>query len=288
MTARHPQLGSTSAPVGQQRPTNPDPYKWHAIGMAAVFTLTLPSILALIVWAQPAPPVPEWSVEAATLGVDRFVISSGASTYANSCAVCHGPQGDGVHGLGKPLRNSAFVQEQTDEQLIVLITDGRKPGAPENTTGALMPARGAQALSDDRIAAVTTYLRTMQEPGVPPVSMEPWNLVGREDSTGPIGAIELAEHPGYELYVSSCAACHGQGAEGIDGLGLPLTTSGFVLGIDDAALIKFIKSGRASWDASNTTGMDMPPKGGNPAITDDQLQTIVDYLRALQKEAMGS
>jgi len=46
--------------------------------------------------------------------------------------------------------------------------------------------------------------------------------------------------------------------------------------------------GRASWDENNTTGLDMPPKGGNPAITDDQLQSIVDYLRALQKEAMGS
>lgn len=269
-----------------QNTANPDPYFWHAISMIAVFTVTLPALLLAVVWANPAPPVAEWSVEAAALGVDRFVLVSGASTYQNSCAICHGAEGDGVHSLGKPLRNSAFVQDQPDSELIALITDGRKPTDPGNTTGALMPARGAQSLDDNAIAAVVTYLRVMQEPGVPPVSMDPWNIVGRESSGGPVGAIELADHSGFELYKNSCAACHGTGAEGVEGLGLPLTTSGFILGIDDTTLIRFIKSGRASWDASNTTGIDMPPKGGNPAITDEQLQTIVDYLRALQEEAM--
>ncbi len=282
-----------------RRSGNPDPYRWPAMAMAAVFTLTLPAIIAVIVVSQPGPG--SRSMQTATsrpnlvagsasgpAGASVMPASLGQATYAQSCAVCHGPSGDGVHSLGKPLRNSAFVQEQSDEQLIAVITDGRKPSDPGNTTGALMPARGAQSLGDDKITAVVAYLRSMQEPGVPPVSTEPWNLVGRDDAGGSGSAIELTEHPGYQLYISSCAACHGEGAEGVDGLGLPLTTSGFVLGSTDTDLIRFIKSGRASWDANNTTGIDMPPKGGNPAITDQQLQTIVDYLRALQKKAMGS
>jgi disulfide bond formation protein DsbB len=267
--------------------------------MAAVFTLTIPAILAVIVFLQPQPgarsarsmssaPTIFAGSGSGPAGVAITPASLGQATYAQSCAVCHAPDGSGVHSLGKPLRNSAFVQEQTDEQLVAVITDGRKPSDPGNTTGALMPARGAQALSDQKINAVVAYLRTMQEPGVEPVSLEPWNIVGRETGGEPVGAIELTSHAGYDLFVASCAACHGQGAEGIDGIGLPLTTSGFVLGVNDEDLIKFIKSGRASWDMNNTTGIDMPPKGGNPAITDDQLQTIVDYLRALQKEAMGS
>ncbi|GAB5495675.1 MAG: hypothetical protein Phyf2KO_07550 [Phycisphaerales bacterium] len=285
MATTRTQQGSPTATHIHQV-SKPDPYFWHAVVMVAAVTVTLPALLLIVIWANPAPPIAEWSVEAAALGVDRIVLVSGASTYNNSCAVCHGPEGDGVHSLGKPLRNSAFVQQQPDSELIALITDGRKPTDPGNTTGALMPARGAKSLDDDTIAAVVTYLRTMQEPGVQPVSMEPWNIVGRESSEGPVSAIEIADHVGHQLYLNSCAACHGNGAEGIDGLGLPLTTSGFILGIDDPTLIKFIKSGRASWDASNTTGIDMPPKGGNPAITDEQLQTIVDYLRALQEEAM--
>jgi disulfide bond formation protein DsbB len=121
--------------------------------------------------------------------------------------------------------------------------------------------------------------------------MAAWQLKPSEDGSGAIptiAGIELTTHPGYDLFVASCAACHGQGGQGLEGLGLPLTTSGFVRGKNDKDLITFIKMGRASWDENNTTGLDMPPKGGNPAITDDQLQSIVDYLRALQKEAMGS
>jgi len=87
--------------------------------------------------------------------------------------------------------------------------------------------------------------------------------------------------------VASCASCHGQGAEGIEGVGLPLSTSGFVRGASDKDLINFIKMGRPMWDENNVTGMDMPPKGGNPAITDEQLQSIVDYLRAVQASATG-
>lgn len=192
-----------------------------------------------------------------------------------------------MHSLGKPLHNSAFVQGQSDEQLFALIIDGRKPGDPANTTGALMPSRGARSLSDDAVNAVIGYLRTIQEPGVEPVSVEPWNIVGGDHGGGGSTAVELTDHAGYALFVSSCSACHGQGGEGIEGLGLPMTTSGFIRGKEDADLIKFIKSGRASWDANNTTGVDMPPKGGNPAITDDQLQLIVEYIRALQREVMG-
>jgi disulfide bond formation protein DsbB len=32
----------------------------------------------------------------------------------------------------------------------------------------------------------------------------------------------------------------------------------------------------------NTTGIAMPPKGGNPLVTDEQLQIIVAYLRSLR------
>lgn len=275
---------------------DPDPYKWPAIWAALVFTFTLPVILSAIVFLKPDPGSAGFGARSTLVGGGAApgggtaspLGGLGRSTYTSSCAVCHGPDGDGVPSLGKPLHNSAFVQAQTDEQLFTLVVDGRMPGDPANTTGALMPPRGAQNLSDEAVHAVIDYLRSIQDPGAEPVSVEAWNLVGPDGTGGGSAAIELTDHPGYDLFVASCAACHGQGGEGIDGLGLPMTTSGFIRGLEDADLIKFIKSGRASWDANNTTGLDMPPKGGNPAITDEQLQTIVDYIRALQKKAMGS
>ncbi len=266
---------------------NPDPYKWPVIGAAVLFALTLPAIIAINVLAEPEPPAPAWSVEATSLDVEPLKITQGEVVYRNTCAVCHGPDGDGVHGLGKPLHNSAFVRESSDEELFELIVDGRKIDDPLNTTGALMPPRGAQDISNDKINAVIVYLRAIQEPDAALVSIEPWNIKSRT-ADGGAPAIELTDHRGYEIFVASCAACHGQGAEGVEGLGLPLITSGYVRGTSDQDLISFIKRGRPMWDANNTTGLDMPPKGGNPAITDEQLQHIIDYLRALQEEAMGS
>ncbi|MCA9296163.1 MAG: c-type cytochrome [Phycisphaerales bacterium] len=224
---------------------------------------------------------------AETLSLDLVALRRGKQVFQASCTVCHGPKGDGVHGLGKPIHNSAFVQESSHDELFELLVDGRKLDDPRNTTGVLMPPRAAKQLGDDQINDVIVYLRSLQEPGATLVSVEPWNIKARM-AEGGAEPIELTDHPGFDLFIASCSSCHGRGAQGLEGQALPLVTSGYVRGTSDQDLISFIKRGRPMWDADNTTGLDMPPKGGNPAITDDQLQSIVDYMRALQKEAMGS
>lgn len=275
----HTQPGASSA----------DPYRIRAICVSVLFGLTLPANVALLFLAQPARPVPEppmWSAEAVALGVQPVDITKGQFAFRSACAVCHGEDANGLHLLGKPLRNSAFVQSQTDEELLSLLISGRPISAPENTSGVLMPPRGAQDLDDDSLKHIVLYLRAIQDVNAPTVSTEAWNFKS-EDGTS-IAGVELTDHAGYGLYMASCAACHGTDAGGMEGLGLPLSTSGFVRAQSDKDLITFIKTGRPIWDANNTTGLDMPPKGGNPAITDEQLQGIVDYLRAVQDKAMGS
>lgn len=298
MTASHSNqsTSNTRGPEGAYG-VPADPYKWTALGLTGLFVVTLPVILLLVVMAQPNTSGPVGSVSGGGVvspvasgsdgNSDQLTIALGKATFQSTCAVCHGEQGEGLRNLGKPVRNSAFVQSQSDEELMRLIVEGRGVDDPLNTTGVLMPPRGAQGISDEKIEQVVAYMRSLQNPDEPTVAMDAWER-GSEDGGGALGAIELSEHPGYDLYVSSCAACHGQGAEGLDQLGLPLHTSGFVRGSSDKDLITFIKMGRSSWDENNTTGLDMPPKGGNPAITDDQLQTIVDYLRAVQEQALGS
>lgn len=267
-----------------------DPYRWTSVGLSVLMGVTLPVILGLIVLAQPASPTTQLTPVAADSGPGALAeaqqLASGREVFRNACAVCHGQDGEGVPRLGKPLRNSAFVQNTDDEAMFELIAEGRKVDHPLNTTGALMPARGAVGLSDDQIHDVIAHLHEIQDPGEPTVSVDAWDLTS-EEGGGQV-ALQLDAHPGYQLYISSCAACHGDGAEGVEGIGLPLTTSGFVRGESDDDLVKFIKMGRPIWDANNTTGIDMPPKGGNPAITDDQLHQIVEYLRALQEQALAS
>jgi disulfide bond formation protein DsbB len=82
---------------------------------------------------------------------------------------------------------------------------------------------------------------------------------------------------------TSCAACHGPTGEGIPGLGKDLTSSEFVSGKTDAELVSFIKVGRDPSDPLNTTGIAMPPKGGNPALSDEDLFNILAYIRSIQK-----
>lgn len=88
---------------------------------------------------------------------------------------------------------------------------------------------------------------------------------------------------GKALFEGTCAACHGMDAKGITGLGKDLTTSEFAKGLSDAELVAFIKKGRDPSDPANTTGVAMPPKGGNPSLSDSDLEAIVAYIRTLEK-----
>lgn len=261
-----------------------DPYKWGSVVLGTLFTITLPALLALIVLTKPAPPQPRWAEAAAQLGVDPDDISIGEMTYQQACALCHGPTGDGMPRLGKPLRNSAFVRESTDADLLALTTQGRPASDPANTTGVLMPPRGARGLDDQSLTRVIHYVRAIQDPDAQVASVEAWNIFpGGEGGALPAGTEVAVGGVGYDLFEASCSACHGAGGQGMEGLGKPLSTSEFVASKTDKELMTFIKTGRPIWDAENTTGVDMPPKGGNPAITDEQIEDIITFIRSLQK-----
>ena len=88
---------------------------------------------------------------------------------------------------------------------------------------------------------------------------------------------------GATLFVGTCSSCHGPDAKGLPGLGKDLTTSEFVKGKTDVELVEFFKTGRPSSDPLNTTGIDMPPRGGNPVLSDDDLVDIVAFVRTVNK-----
>ncbi len=94
-----------------------------------------------------------------------------------------------------------------------------------------------------------------------------------------VGAGDAAN--GEKVYEATCVACHGPNGEGIEGLGKPMPGSPFITGLSDADLITFIKEGRGPSHPDNTTGVDMPPKGGNPALDDQDLADVVAFIRTL-------
>ena len=88
---------------------------------------------------------------------------------------------------------------------------------------------------------------------------------------------------GQELFTATCSACHGPAGEGVPGLGKDMTASEFIAGKTDQELVEFIKVGRDPSHPLNSTGVAMPPKGGNPALNDEDLQHIVAYIRTIHK-----
>lgn len=88
----------------------------------------------------------------------------GESAYLMACIACHGPAGEGIDGLGKPLADSDFIAGLTDEELLQFVIVGRPTTHPENTSGIAMPPRGGRPnLGDAEIRDIVAYLRTLQD-----------------------------------------------------------------------------------------------------------------------------
>jgi disulfide bond formation protein DsbB len=85
---------------------------------------------------------------------------------------------------------------------------------------------------------------------------------------------------GEQRYRANCAACHGVNLRGIAGLGKSLLDSSFVEANTDAELHAFIVEGRSALHPANTTGVAMPPRGGNPTLSDADIAAIIAYIRS--------
>ena len=211
--------------------------------------------------------------DAASVSYDPALVAQGEKLFAQ-CVACHGPDARGLPNLGKDLVKSEFVAGLTDEALSEFIKTGRPIWDPLNTTGIDMPGKGGNpALTADDIHAIVAYLRTLAAQNSGQAQAAPVS-----HTTTAYDPAIIAE--GEQLFMQ-CAACHGPDARGLPNLGKDLVKSEFVAGLTDEALSEFIKTGRPIWDPLNTTGIDMPGKGGNPALTDEQIAKIIAYLRSL-------
>jgi len=259
-----------------------DAYRGVAAMVGALVVLTPIAMFGVVALALPKAGAHPLSEVAAKLGTEPARLVVGEIVYRNHCSLCHGKSADGVAHLGKPLRNSEFVQSRSDDELFAVIVQGRLPGDPENTTGTAMPARGNTGASDDDLRSVVAYLRMIQDPSEPFASLDDW--AKPEPGSTALAGIDSV---GHDAFIASCSPCHGTQGEGREGLGKALRGSEFVASVSEADLIKFVKTGRPSWDEANTTGLDMPPKGGNPALSDDQIKVIVSYIRNLHETQGG-
>ena len=101
-----------------------------------------------------------------------------------------------------------------------------------------------------------------------------------------VGELNLATIDGAQLYADNCAVCHGDQGQGVAVVGIPLQGSRYVLENEDASLAALIITGRSVDDPANHSGRMMPPYGGKPALTDDELLAIIRHIRSFN--ATGS
>ncbi len=86
---------------------------------------------------------------------------------------------------------------------------------------------------------------------------------------------------GERVFQSVCSTCHGLSAQGVSGLGPSMIGSPFINGLSNDELLAFVIVGRPSNHPDNQSGIAMPARGGNPSLTDNDLNNVIHYVRSL-------
>lgn len=89
---------------------------------------------------------------------------------------------------------------------------------------------------------------------------------------------------GRPLWNGVCRSCHGSAGEGVPNQGKPLVGSQFVDSSSDEELLAFVRTGRKASDPANTMKKDMPPRGGNPLLRDQDILHIIALIRTFSKQ----
>lgn len=99
-------------------------------------------------------------------------VQSGATLFAQQCASCHGPNGQGISGTFPPLAGSEWVTGKVSVPARIVLhgLEGPIEVGGQRYNG-VMPAFGGR-LSDAEVAGLLTFLRTSLNEDGSPVSAE--------------------------------------------------------------------------------------------------------------------
>jgi ubiquinol-cytochrome c reductase cytochrome c subunit len=114
--------------------------------------------------------------------------SQGQALYEANCSTCHGLQGEGT-------ANGPSLQNAGPAAVDFMLSTGRMPLANPGD----QPVRDEPKFTPDQIAAIVTYVETIAPGGEPIPTVDP-------------AAGDLAR--GAEVFLNTCAGCHGAGATG--------------------------------------------------------------------------
>jgi c(7)-type cytochrome triheme protein len=194
--------------------------------------------------------------------------AAGKAVYDGGCIACHGTGVLGAPKLGDP----AAWRSRVAGGLPALVTSARAG------KGSMPPKGGNAALTDEQLGNAISYMVAQSggfSAGAGKAAAAP---AGKVAAPAPAGAAPKSPmDPGSKaavdamggkaVYDSVCVACHATGVLGAPKLG------------DVAAWKARIAPGLTALVANARDGKgSMPPKGGNPALTEEQLVGAVMYM----------
>jgi len=119
----------------------------------------------------------------------------GQMLYSSNCTACHGSRGHGMPRQGANLRESKFIAERGDEELVAFLKQGRTPADPRSLMGMLMPPRGGnRTLDNAALADIVAFLRELQSEAKQETAAAAGNTTNRDSrSSKPEGSAASAQ-----------------------------------------------------------------------------------------------
>jgi cytochrome c oxidase cbb3-type subunit 3 len=189
-------------------------------------------------------------------------MAQGARLYADNCAVCHGPQGEGR--VGARLKDFPSISPQAFVKATVA------NGVPGSKMPAWSKAKGGP-LTDAEIDAIAAFVATWTTGSIPVAPTEaPRPLVALPTVAGVSG--DPAR--GAQVFQQNCRTCHGDKGEGRVGVNLAKPFASAFL----AAYVKQAVS-------SGVQGSVMPAwaqLNGGP-LTNQQIDDVTAFVLSMQK-----
>ena len=191
---------------------------------------------------------------------------SGEEVVKTVCAACHQAGVANAPKIGDKAAWAPHIKHSLQE-LVATVIKGK---------GAMPPRGGNATLTDDEIARAVVLMAnqsggSFKEPAAKPAAKE-----GAATPAAPQAAAAAPAKPGAAdgkaVYDKACVACHATGVANAPKLGDKAAWSPRLAQGMDALLQSVIKGKGA-----------MPPKAGNPALSDAELRAGVDFMVSQSK-----
>jgi mono/diheme cytochrome c family protein len=131
-------------------------------------------------------------------------LKEGARLYAENCAVCHGPKGEGRVGATLAKNWPSIRPDITVHNIIA-------NGIAQSPMPAWSQAKGGP-LTEEQIGALTGFLLSWETGGFPEILIVP-SATAHPPIT-PVAEVQGDPNHGAALYGENCVMCHGPKGEG--------------------------------------------------------------------------